>query len=141
MSTDNPPVTVAYEAGDRLRIQVRGHAIYTDQPEEDGGGDSAPTPTELFIASLTACVTFYAERFLRRHALATEGLAVAGEWTWASRPNRVGSIQLTVAAPGLTPNHEEAFRRVIDHCTVHNTLHLPPEVGIRLAVPGTRSAA
>jgi putative redox protein len=136
MSTANAVVRVKHLAGDKLRIRVRGHELYTDQPWEDGGEDAAPTPTELFIASLAACVTFYAERFLRRNELSTDGLEVACDWTWASSPTRVGGISITVEAPGLTPARQEAFRRVIDHCTIHNTLLQPPKVELRVAATG-----
>jgi len=140
MSEESPKVTVRHLAGDRLRIEVRGHLLFSDQPEEDGGDDTAPTPTELFIASLAACVAYYAERFLRRNDLSTEGLAVGAEFDWAGSPHRVGAIRLMVDAPGLTHEREEAFRRVIDHCTIHNTLRQPPEVELSLRTPAAAGA-
>lgn len=126
-------IAVTYAGGDRLRIGVRGHELGADQPVEDGGEDTAPTPTELFLASLTACVAFYAERFLRRHQLSTQGLKVICGYGWAAKPNRVGEIDLTIEAPGITAAKREAFFRVVEHCTVHNTLEHPPEVRIRVA--------
>ena len=125
-------ITVSYVGGDRLRIQVRGHELFTDQPVEDGGDDTAPTPTEIFVAGLGACVAFYAERFLRRHGLRAEGLRVATTYAWAENPHRVGAIELAVDAPGLTEEKRVAFSKVIEHCTVHNTLLNPPEVTLRL---------
>jgi putative redox protein len=139
MGTSAATIRVDYEGGDRLKISTRDHVLHTDQPVADGGEDTAPTPTELFLASLAGCVTFYAERFLRRHSLATDGLAVSCSYTWASNPNRVGSIDLTVKAHSLTAAKREAFIKVIEHCTVHNTLHHPPEV--RIAVAAAEVAA
>ena len=124
---------------DRLHIEVRGHQLFTDQPVDEGGDDSAPTPTELFVAGLAACVAFYAERFMRRHGLSADGLNVTCAYRWAEKPHRVGEIDLAVNAPGLIPDKREAFSRVIEHCTVHNTLQQPPEVRIRLT--STHSAA
>jgi hypothetical protein len=46
--------------GDRFAIDARGHTITVDQPADVGGADTAPTPTELFVASLAGCVGFYA---------------------------------------------------------------------------------
>jgi putative redox protein len=132
MAANTATVRVAYQAGDRLLMTVRGHEVRSDQPVADGGEDTAPTPTELFVAGLAACVAFYAERFLRRHRLGTEGLAVACSYAWAENPHRVGEINLDVEAPGLGVAKLEAFTRVIQHCTVHNTLRQPPEVRIRL---------
>jgi putative redox protein len=126
-------IVVTHAGRDRLRIETRGHELFADQPVEDGGDDSAPTPTELFVASLSACIAFYAERFLRRHSLSTDGLKVTSEYGWAENPHRVGEIDLLVEAPGLTEARREAFARVIEHCTVHNTLRVPPVVRVNLA--------
>jgi uncharacterized OsmC-like protein len=87
----------------------------------------------MFVASLAACVAFYAERFLRRHGLNPEGTTVTAHYTWAENPHRVGGIDLTVDAPGLSAARRQAFSRVIDHCTVHNSLRTPPEVRLRVA--------
>lgn len=132
-------VEVAYAGGDRLRIEVRGHELFADQPVEDGGDDTAPTPTEIFVAGLAACVAFYAERFLRRHGLDTGGLNVRSAYAWADNPHRVGTIELAVDAPGLTEEKAAAFSSVIEHCTVHNTLLNPPTVQLR--VIGSRATA
>lgn len=126
-------IVATYVGGDRLHIDVRGHELSVDQPVEDGGGDTAPTPTELFLAGLSACVGFYAERFLRRHSLSPEGLSVSCTYGWAENPHRVGEIELAVEAPGITTAKREAFTRVIERCTVHNTLAHAPEVRIRVA--------
>jgi len=121
------------QGGDRLVMTVRGHQLFSDQPVEDGGGDTAPTPTELFIAGLAGCVLFYAERFLRRNGLALEGLKVTCAYRWAENPHRVGAIDVSVEAPGLTAGTRDAFVRVIEHCTLHNTLKQPPDVRIQLS--------
>ena len=128
-------IAVRHLGGDRLGIDVRGHQLFADQPLEDGGEDSAPTPTELFAAALASCVAFYAERFLRRNHLATDGLLVSCDYEWASGPHRVGALEVRIDAPSLPPERREAFERVVDHCTIHNTLRNPPEVRVRLLVP------
>ena len=45
-----------------MRVSVRGHELATDQPVADGGDDTAPTPTEMFVGALAACVGYYAGR-------------------------------------------------------------------------------
>lgn len=131
-------IAVTCEDGDRARISVRGHELFTDQPREDGGGDTAPTPTELFVAGLAACIAYYAERFLRRHQLPARGLQVSCSYEWAENPHRVGGIELVVDAPGLPAEQRAAFERVIEHCTVHNTLRQPPLIQLRVAGSSAR---
>jgi len=127
-------IHVRHEGGDRYRIRIRGHEVLVDQPVDDGGEDSAPTPTELFVAGLASCVGFYAGRFLRRHDLPTEGLAVDCGFEFApDRPARVGKIELLVHLPeGFPQERRKALLSVIKHCTVHNSLQQSPEVGIGL---------
>ena len=105
-----------------------------DQPAETVGQDSAPTPTELFVASLATCVAFYAGRYLTRHGYGRAGLAVSVGYDMASgRPARVGAVRLAVRVPAdLPPERWAALRAVVSHCTVHNSLAVPPPVTIDL---------
>jgi uncharacterized OsmC-like protein len=120
---------VDHEAGDRFRIAIRQHTLWVDQPEADGGEDTAPNQVELFVASLASCVAFNARRFLSRHGLSVEGLSVTAEFGMASHPARVGEVTLRLRVPaGLAPAQEAALRAVASHCTVHNTLLQPPPV-------------
>ena len=125
---------VRFVAGEAYEVTVRGHRLVVDQPADAGGRDSAPTPTELFVASLATCVAYYAGRYLTRHGCSRDGLAVSVGYEMASdRPARVGGIRLTVRVPaGLPPERWAALRAVISHCTVHNSLARPPSVIIDL---------
>ncbi|KIE27709.1 osmotically inducible protein OsmC [Streptomyces sp. MUSC 125] len=126
---------VTHVDGDAYAIDVRGHRMQVDQPAEAGGADTAPTPTELFAASLATCVAFYAGRYLIRHGLSRSGLQVRAEFVMATdRPARVASVRIVVVPPpGLTEQRRTALLAVASHCTVHNTLSRPPEIDIELA--------
>jgi uncharacterized OsmC-like protein len=125
---------VRFVAGEAYEVAVRGHRLVVDQPADAGGQDSAPTPTELFVASLATCVAFYAGRYLTRHGYGRDGLAVSGGYEMASdRPARVGEIRLIVRVPASLPRERwAALRAVVSHCTVHNSLASPPSVTIDL---------
>lgn len=53
-AADQEPMLVTHVGDDRFTIQIRGHGIVVDQPEERGGDDEGPTPTELFVASVAS---------------------------------------------------------------------------------------
>ena len=133
-AADAEGMDVQFVAGESYEVTVRGDAIVVDQPADAGGHDSAPTPTELFVASLAACVAFYAGRYLTRHGYSRDGLAVSAGYQMASdRPARVAGIRLAVQVPaGLPPARWAALRAVVSHCTVHNSLASPPSVTIDL---------
>jgi putative redox protein len=130
------PMTARHLGGDRFAVEVRGHTILVDQPLESGGEDTAPTPTELFIAALTACIAFYARRYLERHHIPAAGLEVTADYTMGGRPARVSAIDVHIAVPPELPaERRDAFLAVASHCTVHNTLEQPPMVGITIDAP------
>ncbi|MFJ3921740.1 OsmC family protein [Streptomyces sp. NPDC090022] len=126
---------VDHVEGDVYMIDVRGHRLRVDQPTDAGGTDTAPTPTELFAASLATCVAFYAGRYLRRHGLSCEGLGVRAEFVMASdRPARVAAVRIMIVPPPQLPAGRRAgLLAVASHCTVHNTLQRMPDIGIELA--------
>jgi putative redox protein len=134
------PVTIDLEVdhvhGDAFEIEIRGHRLTVDQPVDAGGADLGPTPTELFAASLAACVGFYAGRFLRRHGLSADGLVVACEATMSSElPARVATITLRLRGlPELSEQRRAVLLAVVEHCTVHNSIRQAPQVHIELDV-------
>ena len=129
-----PSATVTHNGGDQFSIAIRGHVIHVDQPVSEGGSDTAPSPTELFVASLASCVAFYARRYLKRHDLPQEGLTVTAEAESGAKPSRVASVTITLTLPeGVPADKREALLAVASHCTVHNTLTHPPEVRMQLS--------
>ena len=131
---DAPQMDVRFVAGESYEVAVRGHRVLVDQPADAGGQDDAPTPIELFVASLATCVAFYAGRYLTRHGYSRDGLAVSAGYDLATdSPARVSSIRLTVHVPaGLPAGRWPGLRAVASHCTVHNSLAVPPAVSIDL---------
>jgi putative redox protein len=116
-------VDVTHLGGESYAVAARGHTLLTDQPVAAGGMDTAMTPTELFVASLSSCVAFYAGRYLARHGLSRDGLHVTANFATATdRPARVGKVRLTIRVPGGIP---PAARRPFSRwqrtapCTTH----------------------
>lgn len=131
-------IEVRHEYGDRFLVLARGHAFTVDQPIGSGGDDFGPTPTELFVAGLAACVGHYAGRFLRRHELPTEGLAVHCDFRMSEvPPSRVTEIEIKVDLPEVFPEaRRRALQRVVERCTVHNSMVQTPDVSISLSTAG-----
>jgi uncharacterized OsmC-like protein len=49
-------VRVITDKGLRTVASARHHTWYADEPETDGGTDSAPTPTEMLLGALGSCM-------------------------------------------------------------------------------------
>ncbi|MFA3872601.1 OsmC family protein [Streptomyces sp. MMCC 100] len=126
-------VEVTPVAGDAFEMRVRGHVLTVDQPRAEGGRDTAPTPVELFVASVASCTAHYAGRYLDRHGLSRDGLTVQADFRMADdRPARVAALSMTVHAPSLPAERLAAMRAVVSHCTVSNTLADAPEVQVHV---------
>jgi len=129
-------IAVHHLDGDRFAISVRGHTISVDQPVDAGGTDTAPTPTELFVASVAGCVAHYARRYLARHDIGSDGMAVTARYVMAERPARVDAVDIHITPPDSLPvERRDAFLAVASHCTVHNSLAQPVAVQIELDAP------
>lgn len=127
-------IEVVREAGVRFRTTIGDHAIVFDQPVAAGGTDLGPTPTDAFVASIAGCVAYYVERFLERHAVSADGLRVGATFSMAAHPSRVASIELSISLTADLPDAlREPLMAVARHCTVHNSIHEPPELRIALA--------
>ena len=124
-------IRVRHEQGDRYRVTIGAHAMTVDQPDT---GDAGPTPTDLFVASLAACVAHYAGRFFARHGISPEGFGVDCAFEMAEgRPARVGSVDLRLMLPAAFPEElSDRLRAVVEHCTVHNSITQAPEIRIDL---------
>jgi uncharacterized OsmC-like protein len=133
-TTATDQLSVSYVAGEAYLVRIREHQLLVDQPFEVGGDDMAPSPVEVFVASLVACVAFYAGRYLTRHGESRQGLEVTAGYELApDRPARVGAIRIRISAPGLPAERTASLLAVVSHCTVHNSLVRPPQVSIEIA--------
>ncbi len=133
--SDIMSLTVKHVGGRRFEVTCRDHAIVVDQPLEDGGSDKGMTPVELFNASLACCVADSAATFLRRRIPDLQSLVVRSDWQYSDSPHRVVAMHIHLAVPrGLTDPERKGLQRVLNQCTVSNSLKGVPMIDIRLAV-------
>jgi uncharacterized OsmC-like protein len=126
-------LTVVYQSGSRFDIVAGPHTVVTDQPVEDGGANAGPSPVELFVGSLAACVGYFVGRYCARHGIPQGGLCVKAGWGMAEHPHRVGRITLSIQLPHtITPEHRERLVKVAHGCTVHQSIAVPGNVDINL---------
>ena len=117
----------------QFSIGTRGHTVYSDQPEENGGYDEAMTPPELFLGALGACAAFYAVAYLKRSGLPFEGTRVTAHAEKLKNPARLGELVLEVFTPGeLSDEQRKDLDASVAKCILHNTLTHPPAIRTRI---------
>jgi uncharacterized OsmC-like protein len=131
--TPKESMTISWTSGVQQTVAVRGHRLIVDQPKEEGGDDQGITPVEMFVASLGACIGYFAARFCRRHNLPTAGLAVKMTWNYAEQPHRVGSLNAEVSLPADFPAEmKNRLQKVVEGCTIHHSLTHSPQIAVKL---------
>jgi putative redox protein len=89
-------VCVTYRDGVQFQAESRGHRILSDQPLDNHGRDQGMTPPEWFLASLGACVGFYAVKYLEARQLDPSGLEVVVTAEKVEHPARLDNIHIRV---------------------------------------------
>jgi putative redox protein len=124
-------MSIRFPGGLAVEADLDGHTVRTDQPVAIGGGGSAPSPFDLFLASIGTCAGYYALRFCQARALPTEdlGLRLTTEKDSASKLVTHVSIELALP-PEFPENYREAIVRAIEQCSVKKHLLDPPHVEV-----------
>lgn len=79
--------------GGGLRASIRGHLLELADPSSGHG--LAPTPEDLFIASIASDLAWSARDFLRAHGL-PDDVSVSAEWRTPDNPPKLADITMTV---------------------------------------------
>jgi len=118
---------IEFPGGMRVDVIEKGFRIRTDQPASCGGGGSAPSPFDLFLASIGACAGFYVLRFCQEREIDTEGLSLTLNSEWDGARKLVSRIGIEIALPPSFPEkYVGAVVRTVDQCSVKRHLAQPP---------------
>ncbi len=107
--------------GDNLKIDVnyRGMTIKTDQPDIAGGDGSAPSPMDLFFASIAACAGFYAKSFCIQRNIPYEGIKITQKMNRNPETRLADNIVLNIDFPGDFPDkYKPALIKSVEACAV-----------------------
>src|SRR5436309_15268657 len=114
--------TARRENGFRHVVKVRSHELGSDEPQDTGGGDSAPSPQELLAASLASCTAVTMEMYAQRKGWDIGGVEVACEYTPAERGCPTRFKLILRLSDDLTEEQVERLRIIAAKCPVHRTL-------------------
>jgi ribosomal protein S12 methylthiotransferase accessory factor len=126
---------VTLPGGKRVDTQVGGHVIRTDQPVASGGEDSAPSPFDLFLASIGTCAGIFVAGFCHKRDLPTEGIRIAQRNQVDPETGALLRVELDVLVPaGFPEKYLEALVRVADQCKVKRTIQAQPTFTVKAVV-------
>ena len=130
-------MTIDFPGGARVDAHFGPFTVETDQPPES----SAPTPFNLFLASIGTCAGIYVLGFCRRRGLPTEGIHII-ERVQQGAEGMIEHIGLEIQLPADFPEaYRDAVIRAAELCTVKKHLERPPVIDVttRLVESATAS--
>ena len=122
---------ITFDGGKVVTAHLNGHAIKTDQPLDNGGGDTAPSPFDLFLASIGTCAGIYVKSFCDKRGISTEGIILVQSEEYDSETGLPASISLEIRLPDSFPEkYKSSLINVAELCKVKKTILNKPEFSI-----------
>ena len=119
---------ISFPGGKKVDSYFKGFAVRTDQPEKAGGEGTAPSPTELFLASLSTCAGYFALAFCDKRKLNTDGLRLKADFQANRKTYMVEKIVIEISLPPNFPDkYKDALIKAIDLCHVKKHFSQPPQ--------------
>lgn len=118
---------IIFEGGKVVTAHSHGHIIKTDQPVLSGGQNSAPSPFELFLASIGTCAGIYVKSFCDNRNISTENIKIIQTAEFDEETGLPTNIKLDIKLPADFPEkYKEAVISVAELCKVKKTVANPP---------------
>ena len=123
-------IQVVLAGGRRIDAQVGEYVIRTDQPKDKGGGASAPSPFDLFLASLGTCAGIFVQGFCAQREIPFEQIQITEkvEFDEAGVLNRV-DLKLELP-PDCPAKYRDALLKVVEQCSVKKAIAAQPKFDV-----------
>jgi putative redox protein len=103
-------------------IEIREHRLISDEPEDRGGSDQGPTPTELLAASLASCTAITLEMYADRKEWGLGTIEVTVDYQEPTHEDPATfDVRVRLGAE-LSDEHLDRLKVIAGKCPVHRTL-------------------
>jgi putative redox protein len=122
---------IDFPGGSRVDAHFGGFTVPTDQPP----ASSAPSPFDLFLASIGTCAGIYILGFCRQRGLSITGIRVVEHVNHSPVTGMVEKIELEIHVPATFPEkYRDSLIRSAELCAVKKHLEKPPRFEISTTV-------
>lgn len=122
---------IKFEGDKVVTAHYNGHAIRTDQPLDNAGGNTAPAPFDLYLASIGTCAGIYVKSFCDRRNIPTDNIRIFQNIIWDEKTDLPSDITIDIKLP---PDFPEKYRESVvsaaELCKVKKSIADPPEFKI-----------
>lgn len=118
---------ITFDGGKVVTAHTHGHSIKTDQPLDNGGGNTAPAPYELFLALIGTCAGIYVKSFCDNRGIPSEGIKIIQSYVWNKETGLPLNIKLDINLPaGFPEKYKASLIHVAELCKVKKSIANPP---------------
>lgn len=118
---------ITFDGGKIITAHHKGFSITTDQPSNNGGNGTAPSPFDLYLASIGTCAAVYVKSFCDNRQLNTDGIKVTQKTIFSDETGLPVKLTIDIQLP---PDFPEKYRQslinVAELCKVKKSIANPP---------------
>jgi putative redox protein len=131
-------MNIYFEGNKKVIADYKGYKIVTDQPVRAGGDGSAPSPFDLFLASLGTCAGIYVKGFCDQRGIPTDGIRLTQEVIVDPETHMVSDLKILIHLPSSFPErYKDAVINSANLCAVKRHMHNPPRMLVDAVVEAT----
>ena len=121
-------VEVTFPGGRRVDAKVGGFTVSADKSVEEGGAGGAPSPFDLFLASLATCAGMNVVYFFEHRKLSPKDVKMVVHVDYDDEGYMAKKITTEVILPADFPEeYRERLVRAVDACYVKKHVLNAPE--------------
>jgi putative redox protein len=118
---------ITFDGGKVVTAHTHSHSIKTDQPVENGGGNSAPSPFELYLASIGTCAGIYVKSFCDNRKIPTDKIKIIQRNEFSKETGLPVAITIDIQLPADFPEkYKASVISVAELCKVKKSIANPP---------------
>jgi putative redox protein len=122
---------ITFHGGKKVYAEYNGFIHKTDQPLANGGENSAPSPFELFLASLGTCAGFYVLSFCQQRGIDTTEIELRQSMERDPQSHLISKVNIEIVLPASFPEkYRAAVVQAAQACTVKKHLQTPPQFNL-----------
>jgi putative redox protein len=122
---------ITFDGGKVITAHLHGHTVRTDQPVRGGGSDTAPSPYDLFLASIGTCAGIYVKSFCDQRQIPSDNITIIQSVEYDSQTRLPANIKLDIKLPSDFPEkYKAAVINAAELCAVKKTINNPPKFEI-----------
>ena len=125
---------ISFPGGKQVQAEYRGFTILTDHPKPAGGDGSAPSPFDLFLASIGTCAGYYVLAFCQQRDIPTDEIELSLNVNRNNERHMIERIDVSISLPESFPErYVAACIKSAEQCAVKRHLQEPPEIVLTAA--------